>query len=322
VLVYAPDVGSLSSADISGTLRRCSERVEGLNGFRAKFLSLRTDLLGPAAVDTAALEGDMIRRDSLILDHWSSGIRVFDAPGMRPSLLGNLRAAVTLSDVLTGRVSEKFRFPKDGAFELHIAVDASYSMRASGRDDIVRKTLLLFDQGIRGLFPRARLFWHAFSETCAPMDPPFRHFPVARGETHYASFVRKVLHHRSSGIPSTVLVFTDGVPSDHPEAVDHLKRFSRLGIDYTQIVFRIAEEGYGVTPESTSVLDGYRLDESTPMNPLDPEEQEREAEKTRLRFSELAVAAGGNQIILTVDRAFGVIAVEAFDRWVGAFSSN
>ena len=322
VLVYAPDVGSLSSADISDTMRRCADEVDSVNGFRSRFLSLRSDLLGADAAERPALEAEVVRGDSLILDHWASGIRVFDAPGRRPSLLGNLRAAVTLSDVLTGKVAEKFRFPKDGAFQLHLAVDASYSMKASGRDDIVRDALLLFDQGIRGLFPRARLFWHAFSESCAPMDPPFRHFPVTRGETHYASFVRKVLHSRIPELPATVLLFTDGVPSDHAESLEHLKRFERLGIDYTQIVFRIAEEGYGVTPEATQVLDGFRLDESASMDPLAPEEQAQEVEKTRLRFSELAIAAGGNQIILTLDRALGVIAVEAFDRWLGAFSSN
>jgi hypothetical protein len=322
VLVYAPDVAGLSAAGISDTLRRCSSGIDALNGLRAEVRGMRADVLGPEAVEKRALQTELVRQDSLILDHWASGIRCFDAPDQAPSLLGDIKAAVTLADVLTGPASAKLRFPRGRPFELHLAVDASYSMKASGRDGIVRDTLLFFDRWVRRMYPEARLSWHAFSERCAPLSPPFQHVPVSRGETRYAAFARRVLHTRNPDLPCTVLLFTDGMPSDHAEALDHLRRFARQGIDYTQIVFRLAEEGYGVPDPSTEVLDGYRVDETAPLAPLPPEEQEREAERTRLAFSGLAIAAGGNQVILTVDRALGVVAVEAFDRWLGAFSSN
>jgi hypothetical protein len=322
VLIYAPDVGSLSPREISERLCRSEEEVRILNDFRAEFSRRRTEMLGEAEADAMALESSLVHHDSLILDHWSSGISTLDIPGGRPSLLRDLRASVTLSDVLTGSVAAKFRFPSARPFELHIIVDASYSMKASGRDEIVRDTLLLFDQWVRRLYPQAQLRWHAFSETCAPLTPPFRRLPIVRGETRYESFVRSVLHARAPSLPATVLLFTDGVPSDLLIALDSMRHLARLGIDYTQVVFRIAEEGFGAAGGGTRVVDGFRLDESDAFEAFPPEEQARRAQKARLDFSGLAIAAGGNQIILTLDRALGVVAVEAFDRWLGAFSSN
>ncbi|MGA2639817.1 MAG: hypothetical protein ABSG21_02800 [Spirochaetia bacterium] len=322
VLIYAPDVSSLSPREISERLRRSAEEVRVVNDFRAEFLRRRTEILGGAEADAMALDSSLVHHDSLILDHWSSGINAFDIPGGRPSLLRDLRASVTLSEVLTGSMETKFRFPVARPFQLHLVVDASYSMKASGRDDIVRDTLLLFDQWVRRLYPQAQLRWHAFSETCAPLTPPFRRLPIARGETRYESFVRSVLHACASDLPATVLLFTDGVPSDLQIALDSMRRFARLGIDYTQVVFRIAEEGFGAAAEGTRVVDGFRQNESDAFDPFPPDEQARQAQRVRLEFSELAIAAGGNQIILTLDRALGVVAVEAFDRWLGAFSSN
>jgi hypothetical protein len=322
VLIYAPDVGRLSPQEISERLRRSEEEVRVVNDFRAEFLRRRTEILDAAEADAMALESSLVHHDSLILDHWSSGIHALDIPGGRPSLLRDLRASVTLSDVLTGSVAAKFRFPSARPFQLHLVIDASYSMKASGRDDIVRDTLLLFDQWVRRLYPQAQLRWHAFSETCAPVTAPFRRIPVARGETRYESFVRSVLHARAPSLPATVLLFTDGVPSDLHIALDSMRHFARRGIDYTQVVFRIAEEGFGAAAGGTKVVDGFRQNESDAFDPFPPDEQARLAQGARQDFSALAVAAGGNQVILTLDRALGVVAVEAFDRWLGAFSSN
>ncbi len=322
VLIYSPTLQSLSPRELSDRMRRSVELLDGLNGFRSAVRAEKEILLGGGDADMPVMESSLVRQDSLILDHWASGIRTFDLPSRRPTLLGDLRAAITLADVLTGRASEKFGLPKSMPFELHAVVDASYSMKASGRDDIVRDTLMLFDRWVRRLFPDARLFWHAFSENCAAMTPPFTRPGVERGETRYESFVRKVLHARSRDLPATVMLFTDGVPSDRQAALEHLARFKRLGIDYTQVVFRIAEEGYATSPDGIPIRDGYRVDERDPMTPLPLEKQAEEAERTRREFSDLAVAAGGNQIILTVDRSLGVVAVEAFDRWYGAASAN
>jgi hypothetical protein len=296
--------------------------VEVFNTFRSGLLSRKEELLGAEAADRPALESELVCQDGLILDHWSSGLRVFDPPFGRPSLLGDLKAALTLSDVLTGRVWNKFRFPKTGPFQLHVAVDGSYSMKASGRDDIVRDTLAFISGSFTTLLPQAEIYWHVFSDTCAPLSPPFTVFPIPRRETRYESFVRRVLHLHEKGKPATVLLFTDGMPTDLKAASEHLARFAKLKIDYTQIVFRIAEEGYGIVPTDAEVLDGYRLDDSVPAAGLAAEDQAKEAERVRREFSDLAVTAGGNQIILTLDRALGVVAVEAFDRWLGAASRN
>jgi hypothetical protein len=321
VLIYAPDVSSLSSPEISERLRRLDAEVHDVNNFRAEFLGKREEVLGAEETDVMAIESRLVRQDSLILDHWSSGIHAIEVPDDRPSLLRDLRTAVTMSEVLTGSVKEKFRFPSARPFQLFLIVDASYSMKVSGRDSLVRDTLQFFNQWLCKLYPQAKLSWFGFSETCEPLTPPFRHLSVTRGETHYASFVRSVLHARTSDLPATVILFTDGVPSDAPLLLMH--RFERLAIDYTQVVFRLAEEHYGTAAPSTKILDGFRVNESDPQpDLLPPEENARLLEKARSDFSELAIAAGGNQIILTVDSALGVVAVEAFDRWLGAFSSN
>jgi len=338
VLVCPAGGAGPAPREISDSLSETAGQVDRLNRFRSSFHARRLELLGGAGradgkaytalppetanTDLPALESDLVRRDSLILDHWASGLRVFDRPGNRPSLIGNLKAAVTISDVLSGTVWNKFRFPRTVPFELHIAVDASYSMKASGRDDIVQDTLAFMDGWLRPLLPEAEILYYGFSDECAPIIPPFTIFPVARGETRYESFVRKILHRHEKGKPATVLLFTDGVPTDMKAASAHLARFCRQGIDYTQVVFRIAEEGYGVVREGVKTLDGYRLDESDTAVPLGEVDQAAEAERVRGEFSELALTAGGNQIILTVDRALGVIAVEAFDRWLGAASVN
>ena len=322
VLIYSPTAASLPAGEISSRLQSSAMLLEGLNGFRSSILAARAELVGQESAGRPLLESDMVRQDSLILDHWASGIRVYDDPSKRPTLLGDLRAAVTLADVLTGRTSGKFRLPKSIPFQLHAVVDASFSMKASGRDGIVRETLVLFDRWVHRLFPHAHLYWHAFSDTCAQIHPPFSKPGVARGETRYEAFVRKVLHSRTRDLPSTVMLFTDGVPSDRQAALEHLSRFARLGIDYTQIVFRIDEEGYGTAPDGVEIRDGYRVNADDPARPFPPDMQAGEAERVRREFSELAAAASGNQVILTVDRSLGVVAVEAFDRWLGAASGN
>ncbi len=321
VYVYPPADDALSPAEISDFLADLSRRVGRLNAFRSEFLSRKEELTGKDTAASSALESYLVRRDCLILDHWASGIRVFDSPGKRPSLLGDLAAAVAVTDVLTGEAAKKFRFPETGPFRLHVVADCSYSMKASGRDSIVRDTLAFFDGWFSKLFPRAEAFWYAFSDVCVPIEPRYSDCMIARRETRYETFVKKVLHDRTRDVPSTVLLFTDGVPTDEG-ASEALARFSRLGIDYTQIVFRIAEEGFGVPAEGVKTLDGYRLDGEEAFTPLPEDEQAKEAERERKRFTELAAAAGGNQIVLTLDRALGVVATEAFDRWLGAASMS
>jgi hypothetical protein len=319
VLVLEP--GILDGAEISKALARAEEGVDAANSLRSAVLEGRAELLGAGSESIPALESSLVEKPGLILDHWASGAARFAAPGEAPSLLREITAKIAMADILSGRLAERFGFPDSGPFELHVVVDASYSMKASGRDELALGALSLFSAHLPKLYPEATILYHAFSDDSVELRPPFASLPLSRGETRYERFVRKVLHAREKGRPCAVLLFTDGVPSDLKAAREHLARFKRLGIDYFQIVLSIPEEGFARADPSAKLLDGYLKPGSSAIAaPLEKEEQAAEARRVRDEFTSLAMEAGGNQAILTVDRALGVIAVEAFDRWLGAIS--
>ncbi|MFA6507965.1 MAG: vWA domain-containing protein [Treponemataceae bacterium] len=305
VLAYSGD-GDLSPSEFSQALRSASARLVPLNLFRADIRNLKKAQPTP---EVAVWDSAWVERGSLI----------WPLRSMVPTFLADLTRDIGIVDVLKGEVFSRFRLPADKPVAVHLVVDQSYSMSASGKDQLTRSTVNLFRGKLSQLLPLADVTVYAFSEECRVVTGSLTGKEVRRAGTDFSSFVKIVLRRLKSDRPNAVLLFTDGLPDDRRAAERELERFSRALAFYTQIVFNLRGDrvSYAVGSSDQS-LDGYAAGpELEGAIELSPEEYQTQEADFRLGFSSLARAAGGNQLILTVDDALSLASVEVFDRWYG-----
>ena len=320
VLVFAPQKNSLSARELSDSLRASEKKIILLNQFRGETLSQKKDL---GLYSESVFNSKATDPSTLILDKMNSGIAPMKSGTLRPSLLSDLDTAFTIADLLTGRLSHKFILPRDVPFQLHLVVDFSYSMKASGKESFVQPALGLFFNYLSKLLPNADFRLYGFSDICLPLNFPLSGSEVPRKETNYDSFVKKVLHFRDKGLTNCVLLFTDGLPDNYAEAENYLARFRKLQIDFTQIVFCLeGDQRNFVYYDGKGSLDGYLTDTPGDLKSFSESEYRDHINSVKNKFTALAQAAGGNQIILNIDQALGIVAVETFDRWLGLLSMN
>ena len=305
--VVVPGSAGLSTRECIDSLNGANERVRVLNGFRGAVKSRYGDFgLAPRT----ALRSSLVRDDSLIFP-WGG------RPGTS-SLFNRIDRAVNLADVLVRSVASQYAFPEDRPARVHLVADYSYSMKAAGRDAYVESALDLFYGYLTKLLPSAEFLLYGFSDDCRMISYPVSGKELPRRETSYESFLRKVLHHADRSVADVVILFTDGLPNDHSAALERLRTFPRMGIDFIQCVFNIegdkrhVSEGGGV-----NVLDGYVTDGDEGGRRLSDLEYADLMIDIRKRHSELTEAAAGAQVILHVDEALSLVSIEAFDRWLG-----
>lgn len=304
VLVYGGD-GGLSPQEFSGALRAAQARLPALNGFRGAVRELKALQPDPSV---AVWDSAMVERGTLI----------WPLRAQAPSFLADLARDVGIADVLTREVFTRLRLPADRPAAIHLAVDESYSMAASGKDPMVRGTADLFRGKLARLLPCADATVYAFSEECRVVAGPLRGAEVRRAGTDYACFVPPLLRRLKEDRPNLVLLFTDGLPEHRRTAERALERLAAAGVFYAQIVFNLRDDRRSYAPSSeVASLE----DVSAVARELSPEEYRAQEEELRRGFGELARAAGGSQLILTADDALSLAAVEVFDRWYGGLSN-
>ncbi len=308
VRVLTPDSNMLSPNECVDAINRTDRKLKVLNGFRQTVRGQYNDFAIPAHT---ALKSFLVQNDSLIFP--------FGHAPRQPSLLNRLDHAVGIADVLTKTVAAEYNFPAEKPIRIHLVADYSYSMKITGRDVYVQSALNLFYTYLKKLLPLAEFRLYGFSDECREIQYPVTGVEIPRKETHYESFIRKVLHHADRGIPDVVLLLTDGLPTDFNAAMKRLKVFPGLKIDYIQCIFNIEgdkrEIGEGSDLET---LDGYITDENPDTRCLSDAEYTKLMKDIKRDHSELAETAKGCQVILHVDKALSLVSVECFDRWLGS----
>lgn len=312
IRVLSPDSGGLSPRECTEAVHKAGCKVRTLNSFRGAVKTQRDKFnIGPGG----ALASALVRDDSLILPYGDRR--------RQPTLLSRLDFSLDVADLFLADFRRKFIFPEDRRMEIHLVVDYSYSMKASGRDIYAHSALNLFYTGLKDLFTEATFRLYGFSDDCRKLEYPVIGDEVSRKETRFSSFLDEVLWNADESVPSVVILFTDGLPTDRQKTMIRLAMAKGRGIDYMQVVFNIEGDKRELAEGSgQEVLDGYITDDSTDSVRLSDDAYRKLIRDIRRDFGELAEAAGGGQVILNIDEALALVSVEGFDQWVGSLGSR
>ncbi|MBN2078275.1 MAG: VWA domain-containing protein [Spirochaetes bacterium] len=272
------------------------------------------------------ISGDHVEREHLVLDRYNSfaapvkDIRLENLPADIPTFIDPaLELKMTLGELVTGRVAKKLNLPDDREVTLHLVVDYSYSMNQMDKLNIVLSALHSFYGFISEFLLNTKILLYVFSDTCALVKYPLSGREIPRKDTNYASFMKKVLHHRDPERYNKVILFSDGRPSDLSEALLNGERMKKQGIDYTQILFSIDDDmRFYVVGERIEIVDGFAVSGDIHAEAaLGDEEMDRMREGLFHDYSRVATACGGNQVVVKIHRLARFVAVECYDRYLG-----
>jgi hypothetical protein len=324
VLIASP-VPGFDPRAFSSELRAAASGLAKLDELRREYVAERRRALVslglPPETDIPIIGSPAVEQEALIKDVYNSFAVRYGANSALPSFLNRPALRLTLGDLLSGRLRKLMRFPADREVLLHLVVDYSYSMKVGSKHELVVAAVNLFHRYVTEFLLKTRVRLYAFSDVCKPVDFPLEGGEIRRGDTAYATFMKKVLHHKDPEVHNSVIVFTDGRPQDQPEALRLAALMRTNRIDYTQIVFRMPDDlrfelQGGLRPGEGR--DGY-VDERPGLSYRELSDTEVAARLSGVRgaFTEIAQAAGGNQILLAVDELAGLVSVECYDRYVG-----
>lgn len=314
-----------SPSRMSMGFRTIEKRLKQFNDLRDVIQKSKKDLVEKKSIllpeDAPLISTPYINQDQLIKDTYNS-FEVKVASSNLPSMFAHLDQKITLADILSGRLKDKFRLPEDVELTLHLVVDYSYSMNTKDKLDIVIAAVNLFYTHIAECMLNVKLLLYVFSETCLQVKFPLGGKEIERKGTHYGSFMKKVLHHRNPDMLNKVILFTDGEPTDKTDAVITGNKMKKMKVDYTQIIFDIDEDRrveYRGLSGSEKLLDGFLINRppgTTEVRLNDTEWKNKKAEMYEI-FTEVAHACGGNQIIVSLYELANLISVEVYDRYMG-----
>lgn len=337
-VIVADALPGFRSFDISGEIMEKQQRMAVLNDLRRNFSTEKETILRelglPPDLEVPLFDTEYAEKDYLIKDSYNSfsylyGINNDNTP--IPSLFDHLDLALSFGDLLTNGLTNKFRIPEDQEVMLHLVVDYSRSMESAGKLDLVLSALELFQDSINQVLKKTKIQLYIFSDTCLPVDHRLTGNEMKGGETNYGSFMKKVLHHRDRDIHNKVILFTDGRPSDRTEALKIAALFRKNKLDYTQLIFDIREEQreeieiIGQYDESLTVDNIIRDEDMTShmsRKILDNEALDNKINRIFGEFTEIAEAAGGNQVIVKINSLIKLVSVECYDRYMGLLTLN
>ena len=322
-----PDFPPLS---LQKQIREGEKKLVQFNEFRREYLENKQNLIRKHSLiiesQTPLIETKVVDKDFLIKDRYSS----FSVPiekveiGEIPSITNKIGTKLTLGDILSGKLNEKFNFPDDKQVVLHLVVDYSFSMDSMQKLDLVISAVHSFYSHISEFFLNTKIKLYVFSNECKTVQFPINGKEIAREETYYSTFIKKVLNHKDHDVYNKVILFTDGNPSDFEDAIELGKKFKNNKIDYTQLIFFINDdiryEVEGKIPDHL-IKDRTFLEEKLPSGvkskTLSEEELEIKKKKYLDKFTQFAEACGGNQIVISIYDFINLISVECYDRYVG-----
>jgi len=328
--VVADAVYNYSPDEVAGRLREGEVRREHFNCLRQEYEQQRTMILVNHGLDPVPdlpiIGSDYVEQEYLIRDSWNSFSYMYglnENLDAVPSFFHRMDLSMSLGDLLSNRINEKFNIPEDKEVLLHLVVDFSRSMDSGGKLDLVISALNNFHRHVKGVLAGTKIRLYVFSDTCRPVDYPLQEAEIPRGETSYSSFMKKVLHHNDRDVHNKVILFTDGLPTDRSEALKMAELIKKNRMDYTQIIFNIHDEQRHEVefPDGrpSSVVDNVVDDVQGSMVrvELSDEALDRKMKGIYRDFSEIAEVCGGNQVILRINELVRIVSVECYDRYMG-----
>ncbi|MBN1697563.1 MAG: VWA domain-containing protein [Spirochaetales bacterium] len=276
---------------ISRRIRDGEEFVQKLNAVRSSYFSEKKIVFEKASLtdplDKPLSETECVNPAACIKDRYNSFTLPF-TPGsstLVPSLFKNPDTVVSLGHLLSRGTSLPFSLPRDRKVLLHCVVDYSGGVKEKENWDAVNAALRFLHTRLVPLLKGTELRLYAFSDECKPLFYPLSGREIPQKERRYASFIKKVLHHKDRDICNKIILFTDGLPDDRADTFHYIGLFKKNRIDYTQLVFGGKERG--------------------------AERQYIEA------ATEIADAACGNQYIIADTSCTSPLTAELYDRYLG-----
>lgn len=308
-----------SQYEIPRLLTRYQRQIKDLNRFRFSYFSEKKLYL---PVGSRIIDSNFLRRDYLVFDHYNSFIMPLVKNEEVPSFLQSADISLTLADLLSGKLFEKLNLPRDEEIQLHLVLDYSYSMLNCNKHEAVVKAANYFCRHLAEFLLNTKIKVYVFSKDCRVVNWPLSGKEIPREETNYASFFKMVAKNLKKNIRNKLILLTDGLPSDFPEALRIAEKLKSEKLDYTQIILTFKDElKKGVLGENLKVIDGFVADDEQEGSYLVYEHTDEEIKKMEDeafgRFSLLAEVCGGNQIIILVNELAGLLAVECYDRYLG-----
>ncbi len=329
-VVVAEAVYNYSPFEFAAELRQSEQKRNSFNRLRQDFEATKKMVLLNMGLDLKTdvpiIGSDHVDREYMVKDTWNSFSYLYglgDDLEPIPSFFHRMDLSLSLADLVTNRLQEKFNVPDDSQVVLHLVVDFSRSMDSLGKLDLVVQTVNAFYSFYTELLSNTTIKLYTFSDECRPALYPLQAAGVRRGNTAYASFLKKVLHHKEKEKRNKIILFTDGVPTDRSEALKIAELVKKNRIDYTQIIFDIKEEKRtevvyadgAVVDAVDNVVDELSADMLERV--LSDEDLDAKMKRIFNEFTEVAETCGGNQIILKINELLNLVTVECYDRYLG-----
>lgn len=325
VAIAGPGV---TARNLSRDINDGCELLGRINSLRSRYSLLKGSVLRELGLDIhldiPLLNSPHVRHEYLIKDRFNSfecryNLEILES--ILPSLFHRMKLKMTLSELLTNRLQKKFNVPEDREVLLHLVVDYSKSMESMNKLDIVLTALDFFHRYYSDILKNTHIRLYVFSDECRPADYPLSGREMEKRDTSYASFMKKVLHYRDKNVHNKLILFTDGQPSDLPEALRIAGLIKKNRIDYTQIIFSIRDELRTVVknPADTIRSVDRRVDPGEKVAFVDLADEELDREERRIfdEFTRIAETCGGNQIIVRINELVSLISIECYDRYIG-----
>lgn len=330
-VVIADVAPNFSPHELSRQIQKQNESIIMMNQFRQEFQSEKTKILKELGLDInlkiPIIGTDYVERDHLIKDTYNSFSYVYetmDGEGEIPSFFNNLSLSMSIGDLLTQKLNKKFNLPEDKEVMLHMVIDFSRSMDSGNKLNLILSAVNNIYRHIKGTLENTKIRLYAFSDSCRPTSYPVDDTEIARGDTSYSSFMKKVLHHKAPDIHNTLILFTDGLPTDRSEALKMSELIRKNKVDYTQIIFQIRDEQrHEVESENSSsslaAVDNVVTEMKEGMLRVELSDLELDAKMKGIYedFTEIAEICAGNQIILGINELIPLVSVECYDRYLG-----
>lgn len=330
VLVAESNLES-SPFTLQDDIQKKEKSVVTFNEFRNLYTNDKKNLIQKHGLliqpDESLLNTKVVEQDYLIKDKYNSFfVPIQSNPAEIPSFLNRLDMNLTLADILSGRLKEKFNLPSDKKVYLHLVVDLSFSMDAMNKLEYVLSSVHSFYKYISEFFLNTKIKLYVFSNQCALVKFPISGREITREDTYYTSFMKKILYNRENDVYNKVVLFTDGQPTDLEDSIQLASQFKTNKIDFTQIVFFVNEDiRYEVDNVPSGISrDGCLTEEKLPKGAVKRTLSDTELEVKKKEylnsFTRFAEAAGGNQIIISLYDFINLIAVECYDKYVGSIT--
>lgn len=315
---------------LSDTLNEAERGRTVINQLRDEYQNQKKMILHKCGIDESfdipIIGTDNVEKDFLIRDSYNSFSYMYGLDenlNSTPSFFHRMDLSLSISDLITNRLQEKFNLPEDNEINLHLVADLSKSMDSGGKIDILLAAVNSFYRYITSALKNTNINLYVFADECRPADSPLTGREIDRGNTSYSAFMKKVLHYRDRDVKNMIILFTDGEPTDRSETMKMAKLIKKNKIDYTQIIFNIKEEQrheVKFTNSGASIVIDKVVEELTDdMTQVELSDDELDEKLKRLfsGFTEIAETCGGNQIILKINELLSIVTVECYDKYLG-----